>query len=69
MLLRRDGKNSSTKGAFQVLMAERSSQLVFSGMHVFPGGIIEKSDGELGERETAKKAGLRELFEETGMFS
>lgn len=65
VLLRDNLKGSG----FQVLMAERSSNMkAFSGVYVFPGGVSEKSDGPAGARATSKKAGLRELFEEAGVL-
>ena len=65
MLLRR-GPGSGASN-FQVLMAQRSSTMkAFSGLFVFPGGVIEPQDGT--GRAASKRCGLRELFEEVGVL-
>jgi 8-oxo-dGTP pyrophosphatase MutT (NUDIX family) len=78
VLLRNAANNSSTQtsssttttsGAFEVLMAKRSSQLkAFSSLYVFPGGVSEKEDGPVESHTSSKKCSLRELFEETGVL-
>lgn len=57
------------KGKMEVLMAQRSTKLkAFGGAFVFPGGVVESTDGPEGTHEQLKRCGLRELFEEVGVL-
>lgn len=60
------------KDGFQVLLLRRRGGGSFGGMWVFPGGQVDSGDesgaaGEEGEIATARRAAVREAFEETGM--
>jgi len=75
VLVLRDGKNG-----VEVLMIGRNEKLSFAaGMLVFPGGRIDAEDSELGkccagvdgldpDEVAARVAGLREIYEETGLL-
>lgn len=56
-------------GRLEVLMLRRNKQLKsFGGAWVFPGGRVDKTDGEgEGELARAKAAAIRETMEETGL--
>jgi 8-oxo-dGTP pyrophosphatase MutT (NUDIX family) len=60
VVLVRDGDDG-----VEVLMLHRNPRIGFGGMWVFPGGRIELSDGELGDR--TRMAAAREVLEETGI--
>lgn len=57
---------------FEVLMLRRHEKSSFvPNAWVFPGGIAERSDAELGdgsELDTMRVTGVRETFEETGIW-
>lgn len=57
---------------FEVLMLRRHEKSSFvPNAWVFPGGIAERSDAELGDGsvlDTMRVAGVRETFEETGIW-
>ncbi|WEK62774.1 MAG: NUDIX domain-containing protein [Candidatus Microbacterium colombiense] len=59
----------SRKG-FEVLLMRRPDRGSFAGAWVFPGGKVEDTDvreGD-GEIENARRAGIRETFEEVGLL-
>ena len=53
----------------ETLMLHRSSTLAFGGMWVFPGGRVDPEDaaGTASEEEAARRAAVREAFEEAGL--
>ncbi|HEV2309656.1 MAG TPA: NUDIX hydrolase [Acidimicrobiia bacterium] len=53
----------------ETLMLHRNSKGAFGGMWVFPGGRVdaEDSDGARDEQEAARRAAVREAFEESGL--
>ncbi len=54
----------------EVLMIERPDRGSFAGAWVFPGGKLEEADGTPGrepEEAVARRAGVRETVEETGL--
>lgn len=54
---------------FEVLLLRRPSRGSFAGAWVFPGGKVEPLDVREGEPESehARRAGIRETFEEVGL--
>lgn len=66
VVVARDG----TRGP-EVLMIERPDRGSFAGAWVFPGGKIEEQDGVAAgpddEEDVARRAGVRETWEETGL--
>lgn len=56
----------SAEGA-EVLLLERPDRGSFAGACVFPGGKLEESDAAATEEESARRAGVRETVEETGL--
>jgi 8-oxo-dGTP pyrophosphatase MutT (NUDIX family) len=63
VMLIRDGE-----AGVEVFMLRRTLAAVFgSGMHVFPGGRVESSDGDDAER-AHRLAAVRECFEEAGVL-
>lgn len=53
---------------FEVLMIQRHEKSSFvPNAWVFPGGAVDPEDGEPGTLEAARKAALREVFEETAI--
>ena len=55
-------------GGVAVLMIERPDRGSFAGAWVFPGGKLEEADADGGdELATARRAGVRETREETGL--
>jgi len=62
----RDGQRS-----LEVLLLRRNENIAFhGGAWVFPGGRVDAADGELAavsELEIAKRAAVRETYEETGL--
>ncbi|MDM7956048.1 NUDIX domain-containing protein [Blastomonas sp.] len=70
-------RTSPTKGAPELLMVERSSQMVFAGgAVVFPGGRVDPDDHALAEAiehdldpldAAARITAIRETIEETGL--
>lgn len=54
---------------FEVLMIRRPDRGSFPGAWVFPGGKVENVDqvDGAGEAEDARRAGMRETFEEVGL--
>lgn len=54
---------------FEVLLARRPDRGSFPGAWVFPGGKVEEDDRRAGETEAddARRAGVRETFEEVGL--
>jgi 8-oxo-dGTP pyrophosphatase MutT (NUDIX family) len=54
---------------FQVLLVRRPDRGSFAGAWVFPGGKVEDDDRERGssELDDARRAGIRETFEEVGL--
>jgi len=52
----------------EVLMIERPDRGSFAGAWVFPGGKLEPADGDVrDEQAVARRAGVRETWEETGL--
>jgi 8-oxo-dGTP pyrophosphatase MutT (NUDIX family) len=54
----------------EVLLIERPDRGSFAGAWVFPGGKLEEADrltADDGEEQVARRAGVRETFEETGL--
>jgi 8-oxo-dGTP pyrophosphatase MutT (NUDIX family) len=52
----------------EVLMIERPDRGSFAGAWVFPGGKLDPADGDdADEAEVARRAGVRETWEETGL--
>ncbi|MGH7292701.1 MAG: NUDIX hydrolase, partial [Myxococcota bacterium] len=52
----------------EVLMIERPDRGSFAGAWVFPGGKLEPADGDAAdEMSAARRAGVRETWEETGL--
>ena len=53
----------------ETLMLHRNSKLAFGGMWVFPGGRVDPEDGAgaRDEQEAARRAAVREAFEEAGL--
>ncbi|KHK98875.1 hypothetical protein LK09_08420 [Microbacterium mangrovi] len=51
----------------EVLMMERPDRGSFAGAWVFPGGKVEDGDAGATEEGTARNAGVRETWEETGI--
>jgi 8-oxo-dGTP pyrophosphatase MutT (NUDIX family) len=51
----------------EVLMMERPDRGSFAGAWVFPGGKVEDGDAAATEELTARSAGVRETWEETGL--
>ena len=64
VLLLRDGATGP-----EVLMIERPDRGSFAGAWVFPGGRLEESDADedASEEDDARRAGVRETWEETGL--
>lgn len=65
VLLLRDGS-----GGLEVLLIERPDRGSFAGAWVFPGGKVEASDRRTpdeDEEAVARRAGVRETHEETGL--
>ena len=53
---------------FEVLMIRRHEQSSFvPSAWVFPGGAVDAADGEPGTIEAARRAAIREVFEETSI--
>lgn len=54
---------------FEVLLIRRPDRGSFAGAWVFPGGKVEVQDRSPaeGEQEDARRAGIRETFEEVGL--
>lgn len=59
----------SAASGFQVLLIRRPGLGSFAGAWVFPGGKVEDVDREPGSAEIddARRAGIRETFEEVGL--
>ena len=59
----RDGNDG-----LETLMLSRNSKIAFGGMWVFPGGRVDEAD-RVGsdERAGARRAAVRESFEEAGL--
>lgn len=51
----------------EVLLIERPDRGSFAGAWVFPGGKLEDADAAATEEESARRAGVRETVEETGL--
>ncbi|HYI51911.1 MAG TPA: NUDIX hydrolase [Microbacterium sp.] len=52
----------------EVLMIERPDRGSFAGAWVFPGGKLDPADGDdADEADVARRAGVRETWEETGL--
>jgi 8-oxo-dGTP pyrophosphatase MutT (NUDIX family) len=51
----------------EVLLIERPDRGSFAGAWVFPGGKLEDADTAETEEESARRAGVRETLEETGL--
>lgn len=69
VILARDGANGP-----EVLLIERPNRGSFAGAWVFPGGKLDPEDadgfdGEPTELEVARRAGVREAWEETGLVT
>lgn len=63
VVIARDGS-----GGPEVLLIERPDRGSFAGAWVFPGGKIESTDGPAAtEEDLARRAGLRETWEESGL--
>ena len=65
VVLLRDGDDG-----VEVLMIERPDRGSFAGAWVFPGGRVEDGDREVAggtEEDVARRAGVRETHEETGL--
>lgn len=64
VVLLRDGA-----GGVEVFLIERPDRGSFAGAHVFPGGKLERADLRDGaaEEDDARRAGVRETWEETGL--
>lgn len=65
VVLARDGADG-----IEVLVMERPDRGSFAGAWVFPGGKLEEADGLAdfdSEEEAARRAGVRETFEEVGL--
>ncbi len=54
-------------GAIEVAMIQRPDRGSFAGAWVFPGGKLEPGDGTGAEEDIARRAGVRETREETGL--
>ncbi|KRB36197.1 NUDIX hydrolase [Microbacterium sp. Root180] len=52
----------------EVLLIERPDRGSFAGAWVFPGGKLEPADLAESEEESARRAGVRETAEETGLM-
>ncbi|KAI9355411.1 hypothetical protein DFJ73DRAFT_825552 [Zopfochytrium polystomum] len=56
---------------FRILMLKRNAAGTFKSVHVFPGGVVEASDGELAPKShplgAHAIAAIRETFEECGV--
>lgn len=54
---------------FEVLLIRRPERGSFAGAWVFPGGKVEPGDRSpgAGEQDDARRAGIRETFEEVGL--
>lgn len=59
----------SAAAGFEVLLIRRPDRGSFAGAWVFPGGKVEDIDRRPGESECedARRAGIRETFEEVGL--
>lgn len=57
------------ESGFRVLLIRRPGRGSFAGAWVFPGGKVEDGDREpgSGEIDDARRAGIRETFEEVGL--
>ena len=62
VLLLRDGADG-----VEVLLIERPDRGAFAGAWVFPGGKLEAGDAAGDEETSARRAGVRETHEETGL--
>src|SRR6188472_4154977 len=62
VMLHRDSESGP-----EVLMIERPDRGSFAGAWVFPGGKLEPADLAESEEESARRAGVRETVEETGL--
>jgi 8-oxo-dGTP pyrophosphatase MutT (NUDIX family) len=72
VVLLRDGGEAASEGGdgLEVLMIERPDRGSFAGAWVFPGGKLEDADREVDdepEEDVARRAGVRETSEETGL--
>lgn len=62
VIVARDGSHGP-----EVLMLERPDRGSFAGAWVFPGGKVEDGDAGAAEWQSARRAGIRETWEETGL--
>lgn len=56
-----------TAAGVEALLIERPDRGSFAGAWVFPGGKLEDADLSGDEEESARRAGVRETLEETGL--